>query len=560
MPPGGGHDAPNLAEVSDSSSSEDSASYDEGCESGSDRDCEIPTAFPPDDDGQEMFPQPDAPEGGSEPIGPIDYDVMAGAVRPSWLKERLTHGDAASRARRRLDQSRQQSRRTRRAVECTEYSAVHDSFTPWPRRSTDPPSPPPPVITRELVHQVVSQDVGCHPDKPYPPALQSFVADLEAWRQRLTEHFNFDSSCFAGNTRAAASRIRQRISFLPRDLCAKVMDIVTNGYTIPFSTQPPRFHRRHNSPDLSDHMEAAWAALKKDMGHGAVLPCNLARDGKPHVMSPVRTAPKGWRSSRRRFVINMRFLNKLIPEEESACSLDTLSRIRNLITFPGDILRVAWLITMGHASGYHNFWIARDQWHLMGFALHRSELPAEAIEFLRQHFPECEDHQSGNFYFLMRALPFGLAPSCAVFSLVVTALAAAWRRHKVCCIPTRLTSYIDDFLSISKTARQALISAIELVYEATVAGLTIQVEKCRLGPATRAKYLGIIIDTRHQMFRLPTSRVERINIQLAEIRRASSTRSPIPARWIAQLVGLLWAISPCCSAPSRSWPAASSLP
>ena len=79
----------------------------------------------------------------------------------------------------------------------------------------------------------------------------------------------------------------------------------------------------------------------------------------------------------------MRFLNKLIPEEESSCSLDTLSKIRNLITFPGDISKVAWLITMDLASGYHNFWIALHQWHLIGFALHRSELPAEAIAFLR---------------------------------------------------------------------------------------------------------------------------------------------------------------------------------
>jgi hypothetical protein len=44
----------------------------------------------------------------------------------------------------------------------------------------------------------------------------------------------------------------------------------------------------------------------------------------------------------------------------------------------------------------------------------------------------------------MRALPFGLSSSCAVFSDVITALAAAWRRHQVGGRPIRLTSYIDE--------------------------------------------------------------------------------------------------------------------
>lgn len=169
-----------------------------------------------------------------------------------------------------------------------------------------------------------------------------------------------------------------------------------------------------------------------------------------------------------------------------------------------------------------------------------------AIAFLRERSPECEDPASGNFYFLMRALGFDLAPSCSVFSLVMTALAGSWRRHHVCMIPVRLTSYIDDFLSPSKTIRQALITAIELVYEATACGLTISVEKCRLGPASIVKYLGVIIDSRLRLFRLPASRVERITTQVAEIKSLADSGADVPAKWVAQLVGLLWSISPCC--------------
>ena len=369
---------------------------------------------------------------------------------------------------------------------------------------------------------------------------------LERWRLQLTEHFGFNSASYAANTRAAADRIAARLDFLPEARYKKVMDVIRNGYTVPFSREPPRFHRQSNSPDLSEHMGAAWEALRKDMDHGAVLPCNLARDGKPWVVSPVRTAPKGWRTGKRRFVINMRFLNRHIPDQESACALDTLSRIRNLLTFPDAPESPAWGITMDLASGYHYFWISKPQWKYMGFALHLSELPPEAIVYLRAVAPECEDDISGNFYFLMRALGFGLAPSCAVFSLVATSLAASWRRHKICGHSLRLTSYVDDFFALTKSIRETLIAAIELLYEATAAGLTINAGKCRLGPATLVKYLGTIVDLRLRLFRLPVSRIERIGIQIAEIRQQLRCSPFVPAKWIAQLVGLLWSISPCC--------------
>ena len=82
---------------------------------------------------------------------------------------------------------------------------------------------------------------------------------------------------------------------------------------------------------------------------------------------------------------------------------------------------------MDLASGYHNFRINESQQDLMGIAVHISELPTQAIQWLRSHPSArgCEAQGSGLFYFTIVALPFGLAPSCAVFSDVVTALAAA---------------------------------------------------------------------------------------------------------------------------------------
>ena len=225
-----------------------------------------------------------------------------------------------------------------------------------------------------------------------------------------------------------------------------------------------------------EHREAAWEALAKDMANGAVKPCDItvhapARSttkhatktttthtpqvrGIPRVVSPVRTAPKGWRSEKRRFVINMRYLNSYIPDEESSCELDTLPRVRSMFQRSGRS-EPTWGFTMDLASGYHNFRVVDSQRHLLGIAIHRSELPAVAITQLQRDYPECEDSAAGLFYFELVALPFGLAPSCAVFSDIVTALAASWRRHKVCDQPVRLSSYIDDSVGVMRSLRAA---------------------------------------------------------------------------------------------------------
>ena len=124
---------------------------------------------------------------------------------------------------------------------------------------------------------------------------------------------------------------------------------------------------------------------------------------------------------------------------------------------------------------------------------------------------------------------------------------------------------------VRRRALAGLVASIELVYEATASGLMINIPKCRLGPTTRARHLGMVIDSRlyvhlsrhmrpyhsltppsrhahRRIFRLPASRVERITLQvreLAEMTRAGPA-SMVTTKNVTQLVGLLWAICPCC--------------
>ena len=401
---------------------------------------------------------------------------LPGALDPSWLRGNPLHPDIAAMATASLGGT-PASRRVKRAVETRDTTA--SAFVPWPRRAGEQGAPRPPMVTRALVQEVERQDPLHGPDDPPGPAAAGFVAAMAEWQSELAQHFRLSPACFWRNTRAAATRIRRRLQFLPKERLDRIMRVITEGYTIPFTEYPPPFHRANNGPDLAEHRDEAWAALSKDMAHGAVTPCNIQLHGKPRVVSPVRTAPKGWRSGKRRFVINMRFINKFIPDAESSCDLDTLSRIRGMFQSQGTPNNEAWGFTMDLASGYHHFRIAEQQLELMGIAVHASELPATAIRWLRSHpsAQGCEDVQAGLFYFTVVALPFGLGPSCAVFSDVVTALAAAWRRHTVCLKPVQLASYVDDFCVVAHSVRAALVTAVELVYEATAVGLSLGIEK-----------------------------------------------------------------------------------
>ena len=174
----------------------------------------------------------------------------------------------------------------------------------------------------------------------------------------------------------------------------------------------------------------------------------------------------------------------------------------------------------------------------MGIVIHTSELSSPAITSLRDSHPHCEDPESGLFYFTMLALPFGLAPSCAIFSDIITALSASWRRHKVCGEPVRLTSYIDDCAGVMGSLRAALVLSVELTYEVYAGGLTLNA-KCRPCPDRAFTFLGLVVDTVNGVFHLSNQRALRLLIQAEELTTATARFNRVEALTVAQL--LPWA-------------------
>ena len=109
----------------------------------------------------------------------------------------------------------------------------------------------------------------------------------------------------------------------------------------------------------------------------------------------------------------------------------------------------------------------------------------------------------------------------------------------------RLSSYIDDTLTVMTDLRASLVLAVKLTYEFYSYGFTLN-EKCSLCPSQRFVYLGLLVDTINNTFRLPEQRALRLTVQAKELAAATSVFRMVPARQVAQFIGLLWSASPCC--------------
>ena len=209
----------------------------------------------------------------------------------------------------------------------------------WPMDADEPPPFPPPWPSSDVRARMEAESSGSHPESDLGPLAAQWVGELQSWYARLQAHFAFDPSNLPANLRNNIGKWRVRLEYLRAsepELLDEIMANIERGHVIPFGGKTPdKFFRRRNPPSLALDKERAWAAIIKDMAHGALAPVNLKRDGVPTCVCPVRTAEKN--DGTARFVHNSRRVNKCVPKSASACELESLLRTRNMY-IPGGFL------------------------------------------------------------------------------------------------------------------------------------------------------------------------------------------------------------------------------
>ena len=333
-----------------------------------------------------------------------------------------------------------------------------DEPTEWPLFGDEPPPFPPPWPSEAQRRAMERESSHLHPETPLGPLAQKWVLDLQNWYERLQEHFQFQARDLPLNLKINVKKWEKRLAYLiPQqpELYDAIINNIKKGHKIPFDSKPKRFFRSRNPPSLAKDKVRAWAAIKKDLSHGALRPVDLAAEGVPHCVCPVRTADKNDGSAR--FVHNSRRVNKHVPKEASKCKLESLLRARNIFIPDG------YVVGLDFASGYHCLSMDPDDRKYLAFALHVDELPEDAVRWLQKEFPNSYLPGKKCFVFQYLALPFGLSSSCRTFNDLVTALAGFWRKCPLDEDATRVSSYVDDVSGVAKSFDSVCVCAC-LIY------------------------------------------------------------------------------------------------
>ena len=478
--------------------------------------------------------------------GYLPPSVMASAVDPSWVASHIRPTDHASSMANFSAQVENVDirfgRKDRSIFDDPVSTAQWSEAKRWPMDSFEPSPFPPPWPSAELRAKMYTESAHSDPEGPLGPLASKWVADLVNWYERLQQHFKFDGSDLAANVRRNVHKWERRLQHLKKDnieLYEYLMDAIKVGHSIPFSTPPEKYFRKSNPPSLKRDKVRAWEAIKGDIAHGAIAPVDIEKDGIPWCVCPVRTADKSDGSAR--FVHNTRHVNKNVPKEEAECELETLLRTRNIFIKDG------LLVGSDYSSGYHCLYVKKEHRKYLAFALHLSELTKEAADWLWRHHAAAYCHRKRCFIFQYLVLPFGLCTSCSLFDTLISALMGFWKRCKTAMTTTKVSSYIDDILSVILGFSAGMRLSIRMVFEAASLGLSLKIPKCSYFPRHAMVALGTVVDLTAFKFRVSKKRAAKIDVAIGKLQdkvRCDPLR--VPAKLVASVIGLIWSISCCC--------------
>ena len=173
-----------------------------------------------------------------------------------------------------------------------------------------------------------------------------------------------------------------------------ILDVINNGYCIPFVTTPVSSYLNNNRSALNNK-EFVGKAILDLLSTGSVV----ERSFVPYVVNPLTVAKN---KDKNRLVIDLRYVNPHVwydklKFEEWKVALEYIN--------PGD-----YTASFDLKSGYHHIDVNKDFQKYLGFAW---------------------DFGNGTRYFEFTVLPFGLSTAGYIFTKVLRCLVKHWRELSI---------------------------------------------------------------------------------------------------------------------------------
>ena len=243
--------------------------------------------------------------------------------------------------------------------------------------------------------------------------------------------------------------------------------MVKNGYELPFTTTPPKFWAKNNASSLrnKNFVEESIVELLKNN-------CIEEVSEAPYCVNPLTVAE----GEKLRLVLDLRHVNRYLKMQKF--------KYENLHTVAELFEKDFFFGTFDLKSGYHHVEIAEEFRTYLGFAW---------------------THEDGitRFYRFL-VLPFGLATACYVFTKLLRPLVKRWRSQGIRCV-----IYLDDGIAGGKAYSETQKILCKVKSDIISAGLTLNIEKTKLEPRQKGKWLGFIIDTHTQEFFVPQEKIQK---------------------------------------------------
>lgn len=293
-------------------------------------------------------------------------------------------------------------------------------------------------------------------------------------------------------------RLRRHVQFWQSFVTSSfVLGILLTGYMLPWIAGPPSEpHRFPNHPSAFEHASFVTDAVSSLSATGTIQPVS----DPPFIVSPLGVVPKA--EDKLRLILDLRFLNQFL--QVTKFKYESIRMLADLC-LPKDLL-----FTVDLKSGYHHIDIFEPHWKYLGF-------------------------QWKGQYYVFTQLPFGLAPACYVFTMVMRQITKSWRARGY-----RLVHYIDDFLLACHSSAEFARVQASVLGDLAAAGLVVSKEKCQLKCSHVVKFLSFVVDTLFGQFRLTALQKTKLE---AAIQACLRNPRAFPAKTVARVTGLITSIS-----------------
>lgn len=278
-----------------------------------------------------------------------------------------------------------------------------------------------------------------------------------------------------------------------------ISDIIEHGYQIPFLSVP-KISFIKNNKSARDHPQFVEESIADLLKSGVIKEVT----SPPTVVNPLTVAVNA--SGKKRLVLDLRTVNPLVDLNKM-----TFEDLR----YASDFFKVdQFMVSFDLKSAYHQISIHENFQTFLGFAWYFDSKPR---------------------YFVYTSLPFGLNSAGYIFTKVMRTLVKKWRSagYKICL-------YLDDGLLVCDSQKDALSITRIIRQDLHDAGVVVNEEKSNWSPVQSLTWLGFVLDSHKNEFRVPEDKRDRI---IHAIKFALNSKR-FSARQLSSLTGKITSLYP----------------